>query len=371
MGKRRVKRRDKRQRLFSEKKLDHRADSPGTLVEPEDAPPPVMTLVAYDQQQLVERNLDKPEDIPPFLDAYQVVWINVDGLGDADLLERLGAVLTLHPLALEDVLNTDHRPKVESYHDNVFIVTRMARIRDDGLDIEQVSLFLGEKFVLSFQERPGDCLDPVRARIRKGGTRLRFLGPDYLAYALIDAIIDGYFPVLEHYSDRLNEMEDRVVAQPESHSVAVIHELKRELQVLRHGIWPLREALRTLSGDMPFVRDDTRLFLRDCQDHVIQVVDILETYRERAAGLTDLYMSSLSNKMNEVMKVLTIIATIFIPLSFVAGVYGMNFNPDASPFNMPELQWYLGYPFALGIMILVAAALLYYFRRKGWIGGKR
>lgn len=361
----------KEHRLFSEKKLDHQAESPGTLVEPEGAPTPVMTIVAYDQERLVEQSLEKPEDIARFLDSYQVVWINVDGLGDADLLDRLGSVLSLHPLALEDVLNTHHRPKVESYQDNVFIVTRMARIRHEVLDIEQVSLFLGDKFVLSFQERPGDCLDPVRARIRKNRTRVRFLGADYLAYALVDAIIDGYFPVLEHYSARLNDVEDRLVAAPERHSVAQIHQLKREFQVLRHGVWPLREALRDLSGEMPFIRDETRLFLRDCHDHVIQIVDILETYRERAAGLTDLYMSSLSNRMNEVMKVLTIIATIFIPLSFVAGVYGMNFNPEASPFNMPELNWYLGYPFALGIMVLVAAGLLFYFRRKGWIGGKQ
>jgi len=361
----------KEHRLFSEKKLDHLADSPGTLVEPEGSPPPAVTIVAYDQDRLLERTLEKPEDIPRFLDDYQVVWINVDGLGDADLLERLGAVLSLHPLALEDVLNTHHRPKVESYHDNIFIVTRMALIQDGALDIEQVSLFLGEKFVLSFQDRPGDCLDPVRTRLRKNGTRVRFLGADYLAYALVDAIIDGYFPVLEHYSNRLNDVEDRMVAAPQHHSVTEIHQLKREFQVLRHSVWPLREALRDLSGEMPFVRDDTRLFLRDCQDHVIQIVDILETFRERAAGLTDLYMSSLSNRMNEVMKVLTIIATIFIPLSFVAGVYGMNFNTEVSPFNMPELQWYLGYPFALGIMVLVAAGLLYYFRRKGWIGRDR
>lgn len=358
-------------RLFSEKKLEHQANSPGTLVEPEGAPLPVMTVVAYDKEQLVEKTLEKPEDIRRFLDSYQVVWINVDGLGDADLLDRLGSVLSLHSLALEDVLNTHHRPKVESYEDNLFIVTRMARIRGGVLDIEQVSLFLGEKFVLSFQERPGDCLDPVRTRIRKNGTRVRFLGADYLAYALVDAIIDGYFPVLEHYSNRLNDVEDRMVTSPQHHNVAEIYELKREFQVLRHGVWPLREALRDLSAEMPFIRDETRLFLRDCHDHVIQIVDILETYRERAAGLTDLYMSSLSNKMNEVMMVLTIIATIFIPLSFVAGVYGMNFDPDVSPFNMPELRWYLGYPFALGIMVLVAAGLLYYFRRKGWIGRKR
>ncbi len=357
-------------RLFSQKKVDHQAVAPGTLIEPEGAPEPVISIMAYDRTQLVELTLKDPDDIRSLLDRYDVVWVNVDGLGDVELLKRLGEIFELHTLALEDVLNTRHRPKAEAYDDNLFVVTRMARIRDDALDIEQVSLFLGGRFVVSFQERPGDCLEPVRERIRKGGTRVRFMGPDYLAYALIDAIVDAYFPVLEHYSERLNDAEDIVVVAPDHQTVEQIHGLKRDFQVLRHGIWPFREALRDLSGDMPLIRDETRYFLRDCHDHVIQIVDILETFRERAAGLTDLYLSSLSNRMNEVMKVLTIIATIFIPLSFIAGVYGMNFDPAASPLNMPELQWYLGYPFALAIMLLVAVGLLYYFRRKGWIGGR-
>ncbi|HSH42119.1 MAG TPA: magnesium/cobalt transporter CorA [Arenicellales bacterium] len=357
-------------RLFSRKKVTHQAVAPGTLVEPEGAPAPVMTVTAYDRSDLVEETLEKPEDVAAYLKKYEVVWVNVDGLGDVELLERLGVSLGLHALALEDVLNTRHRPKVEVYDDNLFVVTRMARIRGEALDIEQVSLFLGKRLVVSFQERPGDCFDPVRERIRKGGTRLRFLGADYLAYALIDAIVDAYFPVLEHYSECLNEAEDRIVADPENHTVERIHELKRDFQVLRHGVWPFREVLRDMSDELPYIREETKLFLRDCHDHVIQVVDILETYRERAAGLTDLYMSSLSNRLNEVMKVLTIIATIFIPLSFVAGLYGMNFDPDASPLNMPELRWYLGYPFALAMMALVAIGLLYYFRRKGWIGGR-
>lgn len=361
---------NKRHRLFSEKKVVHQAVPPGTLIEPEGSSAPVIGVMAYDQTALVERAVHDLGEIKPLLRKYQVVWVNVNGLGDVDLLRKLGELFDLHPLALEDVLNTQHRPKVEAYDDNLFVVTRMAGMRNGALDIEQVSLFLGKRFVISFQERPGDCFEPVRARIRKGGTRVRFMGADYLAYALIDAIVDAYFPVLEHYSERLNDAEDSVVADPENHTVERIHALKRDFQVLRHGVWPFREALRDLSDEMPFVKDDTRIFLRDCHDHVIQIVDILETFRERAAGLTDLYLSSLSNKLNEVMKVLTIIATIFIPLSFIAGVYGMNFDPDASPLNMPELGWYLGYPFALGIMLLVAVVLVYWFRRKGWIGGK-
>jgi len=360
----------RRDRLFSRRKVVNQAAPPGTLIEPEGAPEPVVSVVAYDQTRLVERTLRDPDELPALLREYQVVWVNVNGLGDAALMHQLGEIFGLHSLALEDVLNTRHRPKAEAYDDNLFVVTRMAQIRGDALDVEQVSLFLGKRFVVSFQERPGDCFAPVRERIRKGGTRVRFMGADYLAYALIDAIVDAYFPVLEHYSERLNDAEDAVVADPENHTVEHIHALKRDFQVLRHGIWPFREALRDLSDEMPFIREETKLFLRDCHDHVIQIVDILETFRERAAGLNDLYLSSLSNRMNEVMKVLTIIATIFIPLSFIAGVYGMNFNPQVSPLNMPELQWYLGYPFALGIMALVAVGLLYYFRRKGWIGGK-
>jgi magnesium transporter len=360
----------KQHRLFTSRKVVHQATAPGTLIEPEGAHTPSISVMAYGRTGLVERTLDGPKDIEPYLGQYPVVWVNIDGLGDADALEILGRVFGLHALALEDVLNTRHRPKVEEYDDNLFVVTRMARIRNDTLDIEQVSLFLGKKFVISFQERPGDCLEPVRERIRKGGLRIRSMGPDYLAYALIDAIVDAYFPVLEHYSERLNDAEDTVVVDPENHTVERIHELKRDFQVLRHGVWPFREVLRDLSDESPFVREGTRIFFRDCHDHVIQIADILETFRERAAGLTDLYLSSLSNRMNEVMKLLTIIATIFIPLSFIAGVYGMNFNPHVSPFNMPELGWYLGYPFALGIMVLVAAGLLWYFRRKGWIGGR-
>lgn len=361
---------NKRHRLFSRKKVVHQAVAPGTLIEPEGAPAPVISVMAYDRTRLVERTLSGPEELEPMVRDYDVVWVNVNGLGDVDLLKRLGEIFGLHALALEDVLNTRHRPKAETYDDNLFVVTRMARIQGGALDIEQVSLFLGKRFVVSFQERPGDCFEPVRERIRMGGTRVRFMGADYLAYTLIDAIVDAYFPVLEHYSERLNDLEDSVVTDPENHTVEHIHALKRDFQVLRHGVWPFREVLRDLSGEMPFIRDDTRLFLRDCHDHAIQIVDILETFRERAAGLNDLYLSSLSNKLNEVMKVLTIIATIFIPLSFIAGVYGMNFDPGASPLNMPELGWYLGYPFALGIMLLVAAALVYWFRRKGWIGGR-
>jgi len=340
------------------------------LIAPDKACRTTMTVMTYSKETVAENVITTLDDIAALPREDNIVWINVCGLGNTDLIAGIGEIFSLHPLALEDVLNVHHRPKAEDYENDVFIVTRMVGLKHNRLDLEQVSIFLGNGFVISFQERPGDCLEPVRERIRKGRQRIRFMQADYLAYALLDAIIDGYFPVLEHYSDKLTSLENEVVANPDQKVVAATHEIKRDLQILRHGIWPLREALNKLSYDMPLVHDSTRPFFRDCHDHVIQIVDILETFHERAASLTDLYLSSLSNKMNEIMKVLTIIATIFIPLSFIAGLYGMNFNPAASPYNMPELSWYLGYPFALFLMLVVAVGFVLHFWRKGWIGTK-
>lgn len=359
----------KKHRLFRHPHIKPPGSAPGALIAPPESGQSVISVTAYNDDEIVEQTLDKPEDIKPLLKKWPVVWINVDGLGSTNTLEKLGEIFDLHVLALEDVLNIHHRPKVEEHKEHLFMVVRMASIRNDKLDMEQVSLFLGKNFVLSFQERQSDMFDQVRKRLHKSDKRHRFLKSDYLAYALIDAVVDGYFPVLEHYTDRLTELEDKVIADPDHKFIERTHDIKRDFQVLRHGIWPMREALNKLSGDMPFVHDETTPFLRDCYDHVIQVIDILETYRERASGLTDIYLSSLSNKMNEVMKVLTIIATIFIPLGFIAGLYGMNFDPNVSPFNMPELRWYFGYPLALGIMLIVAGGLVWYFWRKGWIGG--
>jgi magnesium transporter len=327
----------------------------------------VINVIAIDAERVVERTAVSTDDIAALTKGYPVVWVDVVGLGDADLVRHLGEIFDLHPLALEDVLNTHHRPKTEEYDSNAFVIARMASIKDDRLAMEQVSLFFGERFVVSFQEHAGDCLDPVRSRIRKPNRRNRFINADYLAYALIDAIVDGYFPVLEHFDGRLNRLEDTIIEHPGRDLVPAIHELKREFQFLRHSIWPLREPLRRLADNSAQVREDTRPFLRDCQDHVIQIVDILETFAERASALTELYLSSLSFKMNEVMKVLTIIATMFIPLSFVAGIYGMNFDRDSSPLNMPELGWYFGYPLALTLMGAMAVGMMIYFVRRGWI----
>lgn len=346
--------------------------APGTLVAPEGAESPVIRLMAWNEDDLIEQDIGAPEEITSFLKKWPVVWINVDGLGSTDIVERLGKIFKIHPLALEDLFNLHHRPKTEDFEDHLFIISRMASLKKDMLDIEQLSLFVGERFVLSFQERAGDCLDPVRERIRYGkGRRIRFSRADYLAYAIVDAVIDGYFPVLEAYGEKLNLLEDSVVENPHKELIANIHDIKRDLRYLRHGMWPMREMVSAFAANDEIVHEDTRPFLRDCHDHIIQVLDMLETYRERASGLIDIYLSSLGNRTNEIMRVLTIIATIFIPLSFIAGLYGMNFDPSTSPFNMPELRWPYGYPFALAVMAAIAGGLLLWFRRKGWLGAPR
>ena len=241
----------------------------------------------------------------------------------------------------------------------------------DRLETEQLSLFLGQNYVLTFQERPGDSFDPVRDRIRRAGGWVRSAGPDYLAYALIDALIDNYFPVLEQYGERLETLEDEVITRPGPGLVAQIHEIKRDLLTLRRAIWPLRETVNSLVRDpIPLIRDETRIYLRDCYDHTVQIIDLLENYRDIASGLMEVYLSSVSNRLNEIMKILTMFTAFFIPLSLITGIYGMNFNGAISPLNMPELNWYLGYPYALGLMAVVAIGMLMYFRKKKWLGSQ-
>lgn len=343
--------------------------APGTLTTPDGANAPRMHVMAYNADGIVERAFAAPEEIIPLMQTCDVTWVNVDGLGSSALLEEFGRILNLHMLALEDVLNTHQRPKTEDYGDHLFIVTRMASMKQEALDIEQVSMFVGRKFVLTFQETSGDCLDPVRHRIRMG-QRLRLLHSDYLAYALIDAVIDGYYPVLEYYGEKLYALEDAVVTAPRQELISRIHDTKRDLRQLRHSLWPMREMLNGFSADADVVHEETRPYLRDAHDHIIQVLDMLESYREMASGLLDIYLSSNANRMNEIMKVLTIIATIFMPLSFIASLYGMNFD-TSQPLNMPELSWRYGYFFALGLMAFVAAGFLYFFRKRGWLGDKK
>lgn len=340
---------------------------PGTLLPDPEAIPPVITVIAYGPDGLVEGEIQRVEDLRSYLDAWPITWINVDGLGDLGVIQELGALFGLHRLALEDVVNLHQRAKVDDFGDRLFVVTHMVSMIDKELQIEQMSLFVGPNFLLAFQHLPGDCLNPVRARLRGGNGNLRKAGPDYLAYAVLDAALDGYFPVLEVLGERLEELEVGILDDPRVETRQEIHKVRHQLLSLRRAVWPQREAFNQLLRDpVPLVTSETRIYLRDAYDHVIQLIDLVEAYREFASDLTDLYLSSISNRMNEIVKVLTIISTIFIPLSFVAGVYGMNFN-TRWPLNMPELNWRFGYIFALGLMLAVALTLLGYFRRRDWL----
>ncbi len=345
--------------------------SPGTLLPPPESPVETrITVIHYTPTHYTEKPVDDLDALLKSVPTGGVLWINVDGLGDVRVLEKIGEHFGLHALSLEDVLNVPQRPKFEDYDTYQFMIIRMAMLRDaEALtgNTEQVSLFLGPGYVLTFQERPGDVFEPVRQRIRLGRGKIRRCGSDYLAYALLDAAIDGFFPVLETLSERLEALEEEVLSRPTNETLQTIYTMRRTLTNLRRAIWPAREAVNAFARtDIELVTDQTRLFLRDCYDHVLQALDVLESYRELAIGLMDTYLSVQSKQINEVMKLLTIIATIFIPLTFIAGIYGMNFNPDKSPWNMPELNWYWGYPFSLLIMLVVAVVLLLFFRRKGW-----
>lgn len=325
-----------------------------------------MRVMGYGPDKFEEKEITQPEQIREFIGKFPVTWLNVDGLGDAHVLAQLGEICGLHRLALEDVINVRQRAKVEEYSHQTFLVSRIVTLRE-RLETEQISFFLGDNFVITFQEDVGDCFDPVRQRIRNGHERMRVTGPDYLVYSLLDSVIDNYFPVLEAFGERIEALEQEVLAGAEKMVVSRMTEVKRDLLTLRRAIWPQREAINSLLRE-PGSRfsEDTRLYLRDSYDHAVQIIDVLETYRELAGGLMDIYLSTISNRLNAVMKVLTIIATIFMPLSFIASVYGMNFNTDSS-LNMPELNWRYGYFFSLGLMATVAIGLLIYFRRKKWL----
>jgi magnesium transporter len=343
---------------------------PGTLSIDSDAHPPTIFLIDYNCDNATRVQLNTPEECTPYLDTQSVSWVDLQGLGDEDVLRRMGGVFDLHPLVLEDVVNVPQRPKVEEYDEQLLLIARMIMPKKSGKGFmsEQVSFILGRHYLLTVQEEPAnDSFGPVRDRIRSNKGLIRKEGADYLMYALLDAIIDGFFPVLEDYGETIEDLEDEVVSNPTRQTLEKIHKLKRELLMMRRAIWPQRDAINSLIRDgSDLISNEVRVYLRDCYDHAVQVLDMVETYRELASSLMDVYLSSVSNKMNEVMKLLTVISTIFIPLTFVAGVYGMNFNPEKSPLNMPELNWYYGYPLCWAVMGAIAASLIYYFYRKGW-----
>jgi magnesium transporter len=340
--------------------------SPGTLTSHPDAAPPSIHVMGYGPDRLEEIEVPDPAELEALRGRWPVMWVNVDGVGHADSIAAIGERFGLHRLSLEDVMNVHQRPKVEEYAAYLFAVTRMISL-GERVDTEQASLFLGDGWLVTFQERPGDCWDPVRERIRHGRGRLRTHGADYLFYALVDAVVDEFYPVLEKFGSRIELLEESVIEAPSRALVGVIHTARRDLLVLRQTMWPLREAMGQLHRDpIPQVTEETRVYFRDCYDHTVQVIDLLENFREMASSLMEVYLSSVNQRMNEVMKVLTIIATIFIPLTFIAGIYGMNFDPDASPWNMPELGWYWGYPAIMLVMFSIGIGLLGFFKWKGW-----
>lgn len=341
---------------------------PGAIRSTEGAEPPRITVLAYGPDALVDREVPDVDATRELLEHFPVVWVNFDGVDHEPTIRRAGEIFGLHRLALADVVNVPQRPKVEDYDEYLFVIARMAEAAAENAT-EQIALFLGSGFVLTFQERTGDPLDAVRERIRGSVGRIRTSGTDYLAYAILDAIVDHYFPAVEAVGDRLEALEDDVLLGAGGDTMARLYAVKRDLAELRRALWPTRDALNSLVRDpFPQVDPETRVYLRDTHDHVVQSIELVESYRELTSSLTDLHLSIIGTRANEIMKVLTIFAAIFIPLTFIAGIYGMNFDPGASPLNMPELEWFWGYPFALAMMAAVAVGMLAFFRRRGWLG---
>lgn len=340
--------------------------APGTLVIRGDAPPSRIDVVAYGPEGYEERQLEHVSQAVEALDRFPVVWLNIVGLGTEEVILSLGTEFGLHRLVLEDIVNTHQRAKVEPYAEALYTVVRMPIADQPGT--EQVSVLLTSQIVITVQEHPGDVFEAIRDRIRVPRGLIRDRGCDYLLYAIVDAVVDSYFPVLEATGERLDELEEEVMNDATEQTVTRLHQIRRELVSLRRDIWPHRDMLNSLLRDTgDFVTEATGIYLRDAYDHTIQVIDLADSMRDIAGDLLSAYMSVVSNRMNEVMKVLTIIATVFIPLGFVAGLYGMNFD-TSSPYNMPELGWLYGYPAALTLMGTIALGLLIFFRRKGWLG---
>ena len=346
-------------------------------IEPEDLPAAPatagtarITCIDYGPEQ---HQLEEVRDFAGFIERHRpawatVRWINVDGLHDLGVVRALAEKYHLHPLAIEDVLHVPQRPKVQAYDETheyqarLVVIMRMMELHEGQLSTEQVSMFVGHKTVLTFQESPGDIWDPIRQQLRVRGSRLRATDASFLAYSLIDAVVDQAFPILEHFGDRLELLEDMVLQRPSHEAFQEIHRLKRELLLVRRAMWPMREVVQRMQREPhECFSDVTRTYIRDVYDHVVQIIDIVETYREMGTGLTETYMTAMSNRMNEIMKVLTIMGTIFIPLTFLAGVYGMNFH------HFPELEWKWGYAAFWVVCILTATGMVTWFRRRGWL----
>ncbi|WP_204106852.1 MULTISPECIES: magnesium/cobalt transporter CorA [Spirulina sp. CCY15215] len=347
--------------------FDRPGSEPGTLNIDPDALPTQIVLIDYNSDRATRRTDISPQECIPYLDTESVSWFDVQGLGTENILQQVGQICQLHPLVLEDVVNVPQRPKMEDYKEQLLIIVQMVLPNPgkEGFFNEQVGFVLGQHYLITFQEEPTrDCFEPVRSRIRSNTGKVCQLGADYLAYLLLDAVIDNFFPVLEDYGERIDILEDEVLKNPQRAILEDIYDVRRELLALRRAIWPLRSTINALiREDTSLISPEVQVYFRDCYDHIIQLLDIVETYRELSSSLMDVYMSAVNNKVNEVVNLLTIISTIFIPLTFIVGVYGMNFKV------MPELDWKWGYATIWGIMILIAIALIIFFWRRGWFDG--
>jgi len=352
---------------FMKKRSKEAGLPPGTLVHvgEEKIQKATITLIDYDEVHFQDREIKTLDESLSFKNQPTVTWVNVEGIHQAGILEKLGECFGLHPLAVEDILNMDERPKMEDFGDYILVVLRIPyhyNSRSNEIETEQISLVLGPNFVVSFQERARDVFHPIREQIKNGKGRIRKSGADYLAYALVDSIVDTYLKVLELIGESMESLEEEVVTNPVPQTLQIIHDLKREMILLRKSVRPFREIVGRLErGESPLIKEPTTIFLSDVHDHTIEVIDTVETFRDMLSSMLDIYLSSVSNKTNEVMKVLTIIATIFIPLALIPGIYGMNFK------HMPELRWRWGYPMVWLVMIGIGVAMLMYFRKKRWL----
>ena len=323
-----------------------------------------LSVLSYSDANFQEQEVDSVEKAVAFRKKDSVMWLNIDGVHMPKIIEQVGKNFGVHPLVLEDIADTGQRPKIEDFEDYMYVVLKMFRFdeKENEIQTEQISLVLGHDFVISFQEREGDVFDPIRERLRNNKGRIRKASADYLVYALMDAVVDNYFLIMEKLGETIEEIEDRLVVSPSSETVHIIHDLKRQMIVLRKSVWPLRDVISRLErSESPLIMRSTLIYLRDVYDHTVQVMDSVDTFRDMLSGMLDIYLSSVSNRMNEIMKVLTVIATIFIPLTFIAGIYGMNFS------YMPELAEPWGYPAVLILMATLSIGMVIYFRRKHWI----
>ena len=326
--------------------------------------PVKLQAIGYDENNIIDKELTSVDEILSLKKKFSVTWLNVTGVHDEKIIRKIGECFNFHPLVLEDIVNTTQRPKIEEYDDYLFIVLKMINIESDTKEIvmEQISLIVGEDYVISLQEREGDVLDALRQRIRFGKGKIRKEGSDYLLYGIIDCVVDYYFTVLENVGESIEDLEDTLMQTSNQELLNRIYALKRELVFMRKSIWPMREVVSTIQhSDHPIFKKETSIYFRDIYDHTIQIVETVETFRDMMTGMLDLYLSTVSNKMNEVMKVLTIFAAIFIPLTFIAGVYGMNFE------FMPELKWRFGYALWWIVAVILIVGMVIYFKRKKWL----